>query len=217
MRRPSGEAGVAAPLVLALASVLALAGLVLASLAAVAVARQRAASAADLSAIAAAQSALDGEGPACARAGALARRVDATLLSCRLAGDVAVVVAAVRPPGPLGRLGTATAQARAGPGGRLALVRGRKAAEGRLQGGPPGVTSSYRLSLHVVSGSAAPRCRPATHPEHWSLSACSRRSRPRPSRTAPAPSAPCSVTRCAVPVADGPCPCCRWCSSSPAS
>lgn len=116
-RQPfAGDAGVAAPLVLAMASVLALVGLVLASLAAVAVARQRAASAADLSAIAAAQSALEGEGTACARAVALARRVEAALLSCRLDGDVAEVVAAVRPDGPLGRLGTATSQARAGPG-----------------------------------------------------------------------------------------------------
>lgn len=115
--RLARDAGVAAPLVLAMASLLALVAMALASLAAVAVARQRAASAADLSAIAAAQSALEGQAPACARATALARRVNASVLSCRLEGDVAVVVAAVRPPGPLGRLGTATSQARAGPGG----------------------------------------------------------------------------------------------------
>ena len=113
--RPAGEAGVATVLVLALAAVLALLGAVASSLAAVAVARQRAASAADLSALAAAQSALEGEAAACARATALAARVHAQLLSCRLEGDVAHVVAQVRPAGGLGRLGAAAVRARAGP------------------------------------------------------------------------------------------------------
>lgn len=109
------DAGVAAVLVLAMASVLVLIGAVTTSLAAVAVARQRAASAADLSALAAAQVSLSGQATACARAAVVAERAAAHVTSCRLDDDVATVVATVRPPGPLGRLGTARARARAGP------------------------------------------------------------------------------------------------------
>jgi secretion/DNA translocation related TadE-like protein len=114
-RRPRGESGVAAVLVLAMASVLVLVGAVTASLAAVAVARQRAASVADLAALAAAQESLSGPAAACALASRVAERAAARVASCRLDGDVATVVAQVRPPGPLGRLGVATISARAGP------------------------------------------------------------------------------------------------------
>jgi secretion/DNA translocation related TadE-like protein len=93
----------------------ALLGATATTLGAVAVARQRAASAADLSALAAAGAALDGPAAACARAARLADRVGAELSSCRLDGDVATVVAQVRPSGPLARLGAASARARAGP------------------------------------------------------------------------------------------------------
>jgi secretion/DNA translocation related TadE-like protein len=119
-RGARGDDGVAAVLVLCVASLLVLAALVFASVAAVAVARQRAASAADLSALAAAQAALEGPAVACARARALAQRVAATVTSCRLDGDVAEVVAEVRPPGRLGELGAARSRARAGPANRLA-------------------------------------------------------------------------------------------------
>lgn len=119
-RRCHGEAGVAAILILALAAVLTLVGAGSASLAAVAVARQRAASVADLSALAAAERALLGQAAACERAGRVAQLAGARLRSCTLTGDVADVVAEVRPPGPLGRLGTASARARAGPGNALA-------------------------------------------------------------------------------------------------
>jgi secretion/DNA translocation related TadE-like protein len=125
--RPTGDDGVVVVLVLGLASVLVLIGMVTSALAAVAVARQRAASAADLSALAAAQSVIEGEAVACARAAALAERVSARLLSCRLTGDLAEVVAEVRPPGGLGALGAARSRARAGPGLTTSTTAGTRA------------------------------------------------------------------------------------------
>ena len=115
--RPTGEAGVAAVLVLALASVLALVGSLFCGVAAVAVARQRAAVTADLAALAAAGAVLTGPAAACARAERLAAHNAARLRSCVLTGDQAMVVAEVRPPGPLGWFGSAAASARAGPAG----------------------------------------------------------------------------------------------------
>ena len=115
MRRPVGEAGVAGVLVLALAGVLAVVGALTSSLAAVAVARQRAAAVADLAALAAAGLALDGPTVACGRATTLARRNGGRLTSCRLDGEQVEVVAEVRPAGGLGGLGAASARARAGP------------------------------------------------------------------------------------------------------
>ena len=111
----SQDAGFATVLVLGLAAVLVLVGVVAAALGAAAVARQRAASAADLSALAAAERVLSGPGVACARAASLAERVAARLSVCEISGDVVHVVVQVRPPGPLGRLGVASAHARAGP------------------------------------------------------------------------------------------------------
>jgi secretion/DNA translocation related TadE-like protein len=102
-------------MVLGLAAVLVLCGAVIAALAAVAVARQQAASAADLSALAAAGAVLQGPEAACDRAGTLAAEVGAVLSSCSVDGDRVAVVAQVRPSGPLGRLGTASARAAAGP------------------------------------------------------------------------------------------------------
>jgi len=110
-----GDDGSGSVLVLTAACVLLLAGMLLTSLAAVGVARHRAASVADLSALAAASSAHLGSGPACEAARAVADRSAARLLACDVVGDVATVVAGVRPPGRLGELGTATARARAGP------------------------------------------------------------------------------------------------------
>lgn len=112
---PCGDDGVATVLVVALCAVLIMVGAVTASLAAVAVARHRAASAADLSALAAAAAVLDGPAAACQRAHRLAVRVGARIASCSVDGDVVQLVAQVRPPGPIGRWGTATARARAGP------------------------------------------------------------------------------------------------------
>ena len=115
MSRPVGERGVAGVLVLALASILALVGALSSSLAAVAVARQRAAGVADLAALAAAGRALDGSSVACDRAAALAGRNGGRLTSFPLDGEQAEVVAEVRPAGVLGGLGAASARASAGP------------------------------------------------------------------------------------------------------
>lgn len=114
-RRCAGERGVGVVLVLAFAAVLALVGATASAVAAVAVARQRAAAVADLAALAGAQHAPHGAARACAWAGRVAAADAATLRGCRVRGDVVEVVAQVRPPGPLGRLGTATSRARAGP------------------------------------------------------------------------------------------------------
>lgn len=99
-----------------MASVLVLVGVAVAALGAVAVARQRAASVADLAALAAAARVLDGQAVACARAARVAERGGGRLTGCVVAGDQVLVTAQVRPPGPLGDLGPATARARAGPG-----------------------------------------------------------------------------------------------------
>ena len=113
---PAGERGSATVLVLALSTVVVLVGAVLATLGSVGVARHRAASVADLAALAAASRALQGPGPACEAARQVATSADATLTDCRLVGAVADVTAEIRPPGRVGNFGTATARARAGPG-----------------------------------------------------------------------------------------------------
>lgn len=115
LRVHGGDGGLATVLVLSLAAVLVLLGAVTSAVAAVAVARARAASAADLSALAAAAVTLEGPAAACERAERLASRAGARLTSCQVDGDLVQVVAQVRPPGPIGRLGTASARARAGP------------------------------------------------------------------------------------------------------
>jgi secretion/DNA translocation related TadE-like protein len=115
-----GDRGSGTVLVLGLASVLTLVAMLLVALASVGVARHRAASAADLAALAAADRSLSGEAAACAAAARAAAAVAAELGTCRLLGDVAEVEALVRPPGPLGALGEARSRARAGPGERPA-------------------------------------------------------------------------------------------------
>jgi secretion/DNA translocation related TadE-like protein len=102
-------------MVLGLTAVLLLFGTVATAIAAVAVARHRAASAADLSALAAASAVLEGPEVACDRARALAAEAGALLTSCRVDGDRVDVVAQVRPAGALGRLGAASVRAAAGP------------------------------------------------------------------------------------------------------
>jgi secretion/DNA translocation related TadE-like protein len=87
----------------------------LASLGAVAVARHRAASAADLAALAGAQHALEGAGPSCDAARQVAEAQGARLATCELHGAEVVVEVSVRPAGRIGQLGLATARARAGP------------------------------------------------------------------------------------------------------
>ena len=111
-----GDRGAAAVLVLVCAGVLTLAGATTSAVAAVGVARQRAAAVADLAALAAAAAALEGPAAACGGARSVAAANGGRLTSCRLTGDVAQVVAEVRPGGPLGRFGVAAARAVAGPG-----------------------------------------------------------------------------------------------------
>ena len=118
-----GEAGFATIVVLGLAGALLAFGALLADLGAVAVARHRAAAAADLAALAAAGHLLEGPGRACSAASALARSQGATLLSCASDGTTVTVVAEVRPPGPLGRLGAARSTARAGPASPRRVLR----------------------------------------------------------------------------------------------
>jgi secretion/DNA translocation related TadE-like protein len=105
-------------LVLALAAVLAVVGAVAAAVGAVAVARHRAASVADLAALAAADRALAGQGVGCAAARRAADASAAVLVSCRVTGEIADVVVTVRPAGALGSWGMARSHSRAGPSGR---------------------------------------------------------------------------------------------------
>ncbi len=114
------ERGIASILLLALSSVLVLVGMVIVALGAVSLARHRAAALADLAALAAADRTVEGAAPACAAAARVVARAGTggvNLTSCRLldgpGGPVEVAVT-VRPSGPLGALGAATATARAG-------------------------------------------------------------------------------------------------------
>lgn len=122
MRRQEGFVTV---VVVGLAAVLVGAAALLATLGAVAVARHRAASAADLAALAAAGHLLDGT--ACGEARRVARAAGAELVVCRPEATTVLVITAVR----LGSLGTARARARAGPGAaeRFALQEDRPGAE----------------------------------------------------------------------------------------
>jgi secretion/DNA translocation related TadE-like protein len=113
-----GDRGSATVLVLALSGVLAACAALAAAVGAVAVARHRAASAADLAALAAADRAPEGAAVACDAAARAAQSVEARLETCRLEGETADVVVAVRPGGLIGELGVARSHSRAGPGGR---------------------------------------------------------------------------------------------------
>jgi secretion/DNA translocation related TadE-like protein len=85
------------------------------SLGAVATAQRHAAWAADAAALAGAQVTLDGSGPPCARAAALAARNGGRLSACVVSDATVTVSVQVVLPGELGRFGPATGQARAGP------------------------------------------------------------------------------------------------------
>lgn len=109
-----GSATVWGCLVLA---VLCVVGSVPVAVAAVLHARHRAAAAADLAAVAAAHWVLIDPDAACRAAARIATAHDAQLVACAPdASGLAVTVAvSVALPGPLGRFGAATGQARAGP------------------------------------------------------------------------------------------------------
>jgi secretion/DNA translocation related TadE-like protein len=81
------------------------------------IARHHAESAADLAALAGAAQALPGEPYACAQAHRVTDHMQVKLVSCQLRNWDVLVEVSTRPPGWLGTLGTATAQARAGPAG----------------------------------------------------------------------------------------------------
>ncbi|MEO6205580.1 MAG: Rv3654c family TadE-like protein [Mycobacteriales bacterium] len=119
MSRPD-ERGFASVVLLAMSSVLALVAMVVVALASVGLARHRAAGVADLAALAAADRTYEGDASACAAAARVVSRADADgvrLAFCQLlaglGGPVEITVT-VRPSGPLGVLGQATATARAG-------------------------------------------------------------------------------------------------------
>ena len=114
-RAAASDEGSATVLVLSLTCVVVLVATVLVALGAVAVARHRAGSAADLAALAAASRALQGQAEACALAGSVAGAGGARLVRCALDGATADVVVEVSADGPLAALGPARAGARAGP------------------------------------------------------------------------------------------------------
>lgn len=107
------DLGAGVVLMLALIAVAVLLAAAGAVVAAIALSQSQTSQAADLSALAGAEAAVDGQDGACSAAAAVAGRSGVTLLSCEVAGlDVQVVV--VRPvlgPGP----GQVAATARAGP------------------------------------------------------------------------------------------------------
>lgn len=79
------------------------------------VARHQAESAADLAALAAAATAVAGEGVACGEARWVAEEMGVDLRSCSLKGWDARVEVAAAPSGVAARFGSAVAKARAGP------------------------------------------------------------------------------------------------------
>jgi secretion/DNA translocation related TadE-like protein len=109
------DAGFVAVATAGLILVLVCVAALLASLGAVAVARHRAASAADLAALAGAHHALEGVGPACQVARRVAEAQGAHLDSCVLEGQQVLLAVSVRPAGRIGELGVARARAKAGP------------------------------------------------------------------------------------------------------
>jgi secretion/DNA translocation related TadE-like protein len=115
-RRLAGDRGSATVWVVALSGVLAAIGMAAVLVGSAVVGRHRAAGAADLAALAAAESAVRGRSDACGVAEAVARANGARLSGCSVdPGAVVDVAVEVRVRlGPLGT-GLATARARAGP------------------------------------------------------------------------------------------------------
>ncbi|HEY6423931.1 MAG TPA: Rv3654c family TadE-like protein [Pseudonocardiaceae bacterium] len=77
--------------------------------------RHQTESAADMAALAGATTVVAGEQYACAQARRVTDRMRVRMVSCQACGWDVLVGVAARPAGWLGRLGDATAQARAGP------------------------------------------------------------------------------------------------------
>ncbi len=114
-RRLGGDAGSGTVLVLGLVLVLASFTAVLTGVGVLVVTRHRADAAADLAALAAAVSAVEGSADACAAAARTAAAAGVTVVACSLQGDEAVVAVELLPPGQLAALGPARSTARAGP------------------------------------------------------------------------------------------------------
>lgn len=111
-RREDGFVTVA---VLGLLAVLLAVGTLVTAVGSIAVLRHRAASAADLAALAAAGRPLEGPVAACAAADRVARAHGAALRSCRFEGSDALVEVTLRGTGRLARAGHVVGRARAGP------------------------------------------------------------------------------------------------------
>lgn len=109
-----GERGAASVLVIALAGMLLLVGSALSVVAAIFVSHRTAQSAADLAALAGAQTQADG-GDACAAARSVASANGAELTSCSVDGREVRLRVLVEGPRWLGQEGDLTAEARAGP------------------------------------------------------------------------------------------------------
>ncbi len=115
LRDREHDAGSATVLVLGLTAVVWVAGLAVLLLAQVANARERAATAADLAALAGASHVVTGD--SCRAAGRIATAQSAELGSCRVDGWTVQVTARVPLRGPLRVFPPASARARAGPSG----------------------------------------------------------------------------------------------------
>jgi len=111
----TGDRGSASVYVLTAAAVSLLAGMAATVVGSAVVARHRAGAAADLGALAAASSAHQGSGSACAAARRVVRANGARLAGCQLTGADAVVIAAVSPTILGDEWGEARVTARAGP------------------------------------------------------------------------------------------------------
>lgn len=115
MTAPADDRGVATVWAAGMVAVLVSVAVFGLSLGAAMVARHHAESAADLAALAGAGQVLPGESYACTQARRVTDRMRVRLVSCQLRNWDVLVDVTAQPPGWLGTLGSATAQARAGP------------------------------------------------------------------------------------------------------
>lgn len=102
-------------IVLAVGLLLVLVAAGVATVGAAMIARHRAQGAADFGALAGAAHAVEGETAACGQANEIVTANGARMTSCRLVGLDTIVTAEVTLAGTAGRLGVASATARAGP------------------------------------------------------------------------------------------------------
>lgn len=110
-----GEGGSATLWVLTACGLVLSAGLVAVLLSTAVLARHRAEAAADLAALAAADSAFRGRAAACASAARVAAAAEATLVTCTMTDATAAVVVRIALRGLLAGLPSVSASARAGP------------------------------------------------------------------------------------------------------